>query len=246
MSPFQRRDGCDRFGSITSCEKLKDGAVEVEFAQVGEAQNALEMTEFVYSVRKGDRKVDGSIQMRIEPHKRKYTSRGIINCYDLKDVPEEEIVDGLSEFGLIGARKMKTRRGAELIGTNNVILTFDSTDLLSEIRVGYIRVKVRLFLPNLLRCFKRQKYGHTNQYCRNRPVCSKCASLDYSSNQCTSEVPFCVNCGRGQDPHTSFDRACPSYSKEKEIMSINHNEKVTFREARDLYDHTHPRISYSS
>ncbi|XP_037076872.1 zinc finger protein 408-like [Pollicipes pollicipes] len=49
--------------------------------------------------------------MTVEVHRTKNSSKGIINCFDLKDVSEEEIVDGLTEFGVTDARRIKVRRG---------------------------------------------------------------------------------------------------------------------------------------
>ena len=41
----------------------------------------------------------------VETHKTKNFSRGVINCYDLKDLTDEEIADGLGEYGVVTAQK---------------------------------------------------------------------------------------------------------------------------------------------
>ena len=50
LSPFQRKEGCDRFGKVTRCEKLRDGGIEVEFKDEKDATRALTATEFSYTV----------------------------------------------------------------------------------------------------------------------------------------------------------------------------------------------------
>ena len=39
-----------------------------------------------------------------------------------------------------------------MIPTDNIILTFDSTELPAYVTVGYVRVKVRPYVPNPMRC----------------------------------------------------------------------------------------------
>ena len=41
LSPFQRKEGCDRLGKATRCDKLRDGKIEVEFAEEKDAGRAL-------------------------------------------------------------------------------------------------------------------------------------------------------------------------------------------------------------
>ncbi|KAF0288377.1 Nucleic-acid-binding protein from mobile element jockey [Amphibalanus amphitrite] len=136
-----------------------------------------------------------------------------------------------------------TKRGT--VWTNNIILTFDSTDLPSEIRVGYVKVRVRPFVPAPMRCFRCQRFGHTKDNCRGRPTCSKCASQDHTDETCDSETPRCVNCGEGQTPHSAYDRSCPAYVKEKEIMTIKATRNLSFKEAREVYNQSHPKTSYA-
>ena len=115
----------------------------MEFQNEQDARKALETKVFTYSVREHGRKKDVNLTVHVSPHKTKNTSRGIINCFDLRDTPDEEIVEGLSSFGVIEVRRIKGRRNGQITQTNNIILTFDRTDLPTEVFVGYLRVKVR-------------------------------------------------------------------------------------------------------
>ena len=246
LSPFQRREGCDKLGKVARCDKLRDGGLEVEFVREEDARRALMTKEFSFTVREHGTKQVVSLAMSVSPHRTKNTSRGIINCFDLRETTDEEIVDGLAPFGVIAAHKLKTRnKSGQVVNTNNIVLTFNSVSLPSEVIVGYIRVKVRTFIPNPMRCFRCQRFGHTRTHCHGRPTCSKCASTEHIEDDCDSETYRCVNCGEGQSPHTSFDKSCPAYAKEKEIISIKANRNISFREAREVYNETHPTISYA-
>ena len=245
LSPFQRKDGCDRFGKIVRCDRLRDGSIEVEFSSSADAAKALTATSFTFGMKEGSRRKDVSIPVSVTPHRTKNTSRGIINCFDLKDVSDEDIVDGLAGSGVVEAKRIVSRRGGAQVPTNNIVLTFDGTDLPPYVMVGYVRVKVRTFIPNPMRCFRCQRFGHTRISCRGSPTCSKCSSTDHIDDDCESDTLRCVNCGDDQTPHASYDRSCPAYAREKEINTIKATKNISFREARDIYNTTHPKTSYA-
>ena len=79
---------------------------------------------------------DISIPVSVAPHRTKNTSRGIINCFDLKDVSDEDIVDGLAGSGVVQAKRIVSRRGGAPVPTNNIVLTFDGTDVPLHVMVG--------------------------------------------------------------------------------------------------------------
>ncbi|KAF0310009.1 Nucleic-acid-binding protein from mobile element jockey [Amphibalanus amphitrite] len=222
---------------------MRDGALEVEFRNSEEATKALSATRFVYSEGRASGRKLVSLSLTVEPHRSKNSSRGVINCFDLRNVSDDDIADGLSEYGVTAARRILTRRGT--VPTNNIILTFDTTDMPNEVRVGYIKVRVRPYVPAPMRCYRCQRFGHTKDNCRGRPTCSKCASQDHTDDTCNSETPRCVNCGEGQTPHSAYDRSCPTYVKEKEINTIKATRNLSFKEAREVYNQTHPKTSYA-
>ena len=246
LSPFQRREGCDRFGKVSRCDKLRDGGIEVEFVDEIEAKRALSATEFQYTVKDGHGKRLVKLPITVSAHRTKNTSRGVIFCVDLEDVSDEDIAEGLSDFGVVAARRIRSRKAGALIPTHNIILTFNQLELPREVSVGYVRVRVRPYIPNPMRCFRCLRFGHTRDYCRNRPTCGNCASSDHSGEDCTSETKKCVNCDASQNPHSAFDRSCPALQREKEIIAIKHTERVSFREAREKYNASHPKRSYAS
>ena len=246
LSPFHRRDGCDRFGKVVRCERLRDGGIEVEFEKCEDAARVIIANSFTYSVRDSSGRRDVSLPLTVEIHRTKNFSRGVIFCLDLDGVSDAEIEEGLADFGVTAARRIRVRRGGELVPTNSVILTFDRTELPREVKIGYEAVKVRPYVPAPMRCFRCLRFGHTRDSCRNRPACGKCAATDHTSDECSAETFKCVNCDGTQTPHSAFDRRCPSYLREKEILSLKVTERLSFREARDRYNAAHPRRSYAS
>ena len=242
LSPFQRREACDRMGKVTRCDRLRDGHLEVEFVRYEDAERALSMKTLTFTKREHGEKQAVTVNVSFSPHMSKNFSKGVIRCADLRYVPEEEIVDGLSEFGVVGAKKMKFRKGDELRETDVVTLTFDKTDLPDHVMVGYVRIGVRPFVPNPMRCFNCQRYGHTSTSCRGKKLCAWCGCEGHSKNDCTREQPYCVNC---KEDHSVTDKECPAFKREKDILALMVSGKMTFREARASYEASHPRKSYS-
>ena len=245
LSPFQRREGCDRMGRVVRCDKLRDGGLEVEFVSEVDAGRALLATSFTYTAKDKGERHEVNIPISVTAHRTKNGSKGIIFCPDLEDVGDEDIEDGLEEFGVIAARRIKAKRKGVLAPTHNIILTFNQLDLPKEVVVGYLKVKVRPYVPSPLRCFRCLRFGHTREYCKNRPTCGRCAATDHDSSDCRAETLRCINCDATQTPHDAFDRSCPELLREREIMALKVSERLTFREARDRYNATHPKRSYA-
>ena len=139
-------------GRVVRCDKLRDGAVEVEFSSELDAKRALSATSFTYTVKdKGERR-EVKLPITVTAHRTKNGSKGVIHCADLEDVDDEEIEDGLADFGVIAARRIKSkRRDGTLTPIHISILSFNQLDLPKEMVVGYLRVKASPYIPSPLR-----------------------------------------------------------------------------------------------
>ena len=149
-------------GTPKSMKRLRDGSFFVECGKRAQAQNLLQTNRFV------DRSVKVSV------HETLNSSRGIIRCPDLADMSEVEIRDELKDQGVVGVNRVTLKKKGKVIPTNTLFLTFGSPDLPKEITVGYLKVKVALFVPNPMRCFNCNKFGHTSQRCKVAEKCPGC------------------------------------------------------------------------
>ncbi|GFX64628.1 putative RNA-directed DNA polymerase from transposon BS [Trichonephila clavipes] len=163
-------------------------------------------------------------------HRSLNSCRGVISETDLLCASEAEILDGLSDQGVTEVRRIKIRKETSLFPTKNLILTFNSPKLPSNIKAGYLNCKLRPYIPNPLRCFKCQRFGHSQNSCRGQLTCSRCAAVGHSSTDCTLE-PKCINCSQ---IHTADSKLCPKWKTEKEIQTIKTNRNISYFEARKL------------
>ncbi|GFW86829.1 uncharacterized protein TNCV_2809841 [Trichonephila clavipes] len=99
----------------------------------------------------------------------------------------------------------------------------------SNIKAGYLNCKVRPYIPNPLRCFKCQRFGHSQTSCRGQLTCSRCASVGHVSTYCSLE-PKCINCSQ---PHPSDSKICPKWKIEKQIQEIK-TKNISYPEVRKL------------
>ena len=118
-------------------------------------------------------KTIGSFPVSVTPHRSLNSCKGVVRCEALGNCEDAEIVKSLGHCHVTEARRIKVRRDGELRNTNTVILTFCVPDLPKEIYFGYNRCKVELYVPNPLRCFRCQSYGHGKDKCtKKRNLCS--------------------------------------------------------------------------
>ncbi|XP_055924689.1 uncharacterized protein LOC129956772 [Argiope bruennichi] len=220
-------------GEVQNIKKLRSGDL---LLQVSEKQ-ALQISKMTTL---------GSFPIQVSYHKTMNMSRGVLSEPDFIGVSEAEFLEELRDRNVCAARRINIRRGDRLVPTQHVVLTFQTPVLPKTIKGGYINCKIRPYIPNPLRCFKCQRYGHSQIGCRsNEHICGKCAESGHEMNAGTSDFLKCVNCSGS---HAAFSKSCPKWILEKEIISIKIKNNITFPEARKIVNDRTPKVgvSYSS
>ena len=206
-------------GRLRSIKRLRNGTFLVEC-------DTKKQSDLLKSQKLVDR------PMKVGIHPTLNSSRGVIRCRELASMSETDIRDELSEQGVILVKRIRRNEDGQDKDTNTLFLTFCNANLPKDIRIGYLRVKVDPFVPNPLRCFKCQKYGHGAQRCSSTGVCPKCA-LEHEG-PCTNP-PKCVNC-KGAHPSSSKD--CDVWKKEKQIQQVKTERKISYPDARRIVQET--------
>ncbi|GBN46434.1 hypothetical protein AVEN_21603-1 [Araneus ventricosus] len=205
-------------GTVTSTKLMRSGDLLVEVASRKQAQQILKLNSL------------STIAISVQPHVTLNTSKGVITCGRLLNLSNEEITKELGGQGVKDVRRINIRRDGELMPTKHFILTFNTPRLPEYIKAGYVRCSVRPYIPNPLRCFKCQRFGHSKTNCRGTLTCARCAAAGHESTDCTA-VEKCVNC---DGKHTSFSRSCPKWKVEKEVVATKYKQNISFPEARRL------------
>ena len=152
MSPFlvqKAFEGISR--EITNIKRLRDGNFLVECPT--------ERVSRMLTKRNGSMFVDRPI--RVKPHAALNSSKGVIRCPELKNMKELEIREHLKDQGVTDVFRVTVKKGGERMPTNTLFLTFCVPKLPEVIKVGFLRVRVSLYVPSPMRCFKCHRFGHT-------------------------------------------------------------------------------------
>ncbi|GBN27436.1 hypothetical protein AVEN_131173-1 [Araneus ventricosus] len=206
VSPFLVEAISGSIGEVKSTKKLRSGDLLVE---VGSFKQAKEIVNL---------KALSTIPFQVSPHPTLNSSKGVISCGELLNVPVEEITE--------------------------ICKVRDSAKLPEHIKAEYIRLSVRVYIPNPLKCFQCQRFCHSKSSCRGTLTCARCAEVGHDSTICTAKEK-CINC---KGDHTSFSRDCFAWKQEKEIISTKIKHQISYAEARKIVKSKSPAAgnSYAS
>ena len=173
----------------------------------------------------------------VTPHRSLNSSKGVIKNWELANTDPEEIKRELPF--ITDVHRISVKRNNVEIKTNTMILTFNSSKVPVFIRSGYLNVPVTQYIPNPLRCYKCQSFGHTTNKCKRNLVCARCSEIDHNDQQCQKEYK-CSNC---KENHPSYSKKCAYFKKEFDIQSIRVKNGISFFDARKLYERTNgPKV----
>ena len=171
------------------------------------------------------------IPVHVSLHRSLNTSTGIFRNRDLWRMEDDEIKENLKEQGVISVRRIVVKKpNREPFRTNTFIVKFNTPVLPSSLKMLFQVYKVDQFIPNPLRCFRCQKFGHGVAYCHSPPICSQCGEDEHSFPGCDSP-PHCVNCG---GDHPAMSKECPKWQYEKQICELKTRHRLSYPEAQKM------------
>ena len=133
-------------------------------------------------------------------------------------------------------KRFKIKKDHETVETNTLFLTFNTVNVPKSLRIFYRIVPVDIYVPNPLRCFNCQRFGHHENNCPADlgSVCANCGAggHDHHTSACKN-APKCVNCGKD---HVSRSSNCEIWKKEKEICKIKVTKNITYLEAKKQFE----------
>lgn len=160
-----------------------------------------------------------------------------------KDMPLDEIYDGLNEQGFSKDKILKIHVINTNYGGSHLIHFKRNITTLNEIKqIHYINnVIVKLTPHNRTgsrptQCRRCLMYGHGTQFCNRKNKCSICGG-QHDTTECNKEKPEkpkCVNCG---EEHLPQSTDCKKY---KEFVLIRENIKIN----KQINQMTMKRVDY--
>ncbi|XP_046338071.2 uncharacterized protein LOC124119567 [Haliotis rufescens] len=207
-------------GEVQNVTRLRSGSLLVECARRQQSVNLLSLQQFV------------NTEVVVSVHKTLNSKKGIIRdrARCLADMSEEEIAIELKSQGVTDVKRFtRKKQDGTITQTNTYLFTFSLSVLPTSIKAGYFNIGVEVYVPNPLRCFKCQQFGHGAKYCRNNAACFRCGGA-HDSSECTNTIN-CVNCSGG---HMASSKFCPKFEYETKILKIKCNNNISYHEAKKL------------
>jgi hypothetical protein len=96
------------------------------------------------------------------------------------------------------------------------LLTFGIPILPPNIKVELYQMKIEMFEPNPLRCFKYQHFGHGQANCKGSEVCFRCDE-EGRDRKGSEKEQKCKNC---KADHMASSKQCSIWIKEKDIQKV--------------------------
>lgn len=165
----------------------------------------------------------------ISLHQARNTTKGTIFAPEMRYMSEDEILEGLRPEGVSHVRRLTTFRDGQRRDTSLLAITFNTTKLPDTLLAGHIRYEVRVFIPNPLRCFQCQRFGHSSKFCKQDARCHKCGAAPHEGSPCSAPMK-CLNCNATD--HATNSTQCPTWKEEKSICEIKAKTGISYPEAR--------------
>ena len=219
-------------GEPKSIKNLRSGDLLIKCAKESHEKSLLQMKTFC------------GLKCSVTPHSSLNTSKGIIRCPALSRVTSDDIKEGMVEQGVTDVCRITVRLDGETKLTNTYVLTFNSPNLPTVVKIGLMQVKVDVYIPNPLRCYHCQVFGHHENKCGRHAVCCNCGEPEHCAQSGVCDKPAkCVNCSGN---HPANSKQCPQWEKEKKLLKIKCENNLSFPDARKQYEQFYTGQTYAS
>ena len=192
-------------GEPKSIKNLRSGDLLIQSAKEKHEITILKLKSFC------------GLKCTVTPHYSLNISKGIVCCRVLNRQSCEHILEFMGEQGVKDVRRISVFRDGVKQPTNTFVFTFNTPVLPSVVKIGIIQAKVDVYIPNPLRCYQCQVFGHHGNKCGRQAICVNCSMpVHCPVGQCLRPAK-CVNCS---GDHPANSEQCPAWKKEKKILKI--------------------------
>ena len=170
------------------------------------------------------------IPVEISEHKTMNSCKGVITTDVVDDLTDEQILDELKTTGqgVKEVNRIMTMKDGQRSPTRTLIITFDGSKIPETLFVAYMKLKVRLYIPNPRRCYKCQLFDHTQNFCTSEAACDNCGQSGHEKRDCPNPSS-CANCG---EAHCASSKDCSHWIFRKQVLTYKVENNVSYYQAQ--------------
>ncbi|GBM95411.1 hypothetical protein AVEN_79319-1 [Araneus ventricosus] len=166
--------------------------------------------------------------------------KGVISESEFQNDTEADITEYLNYQNVSAVKRISIRKDGQYVPNKHLILAFNVPNFPKSVLIAYINCPVRPYVPDPLRCYKCQKFGHSVQSYRGNQTCARCAEIGHASNTYEA-APLCANC---KGDHLYYARLCPHWKDEKEIQAVQVKQNVSLEKHAKLSQTEFQKLEY--
>ena len=159
-SPFLVNKILTSHGKLDSIRKLQSGDFLIEASSAKQSDQLKKVTN-----------IQG-FDLTVEPHPSLNSVKGVIKHPEIRNTSKEEMCIELAEQHVTDCFIIQKNRDGRTEKTATAIVTFRRNKLPEYINLGYLRIKVFPYIPNPMRCFNCQPFGHSSAKCKHNKICN--------------------------------------------------------------------------
>lgn len=142
-----------------------------------------------------------------------------------EDISEDELTE---ELNVEWTRRLYKFEADEKHPTTTVVFATSDQTLPEYVNIGFVRKRVKTYIPRPFRCYGCQKFGHQISNCSSKLRCPRCGE-QHEYNKCTkTDNPKCANCGGA---HSAGYKECPTYLTVQKTLHVSATEHISYADA---------------
>ena len=94
----------------------------------------------------------------VTPHRSLNSSKGVVRNWEIARTDPDEIKENVPM--ITDVHRIVVKRNNLEVKTNTLILTFNTPKIPDSLKICYFNIPVSQYVPNPIRCYKCQRFGH--------------------------------------------------------------------------------------
>jgi hypothetical protein len=124
--------------------------------------------------------------------------------------------------------RLQKREDGVMKDTTTIVFSRASGIMPEYVCVAFRNRPVRAYVPQPMRCYHCQAFGHKQMKCKSKLKCPRCGGAHIYSACTENETLTCPNC---KGNHSAAYRGCPKYEQVQAALTTSVTQKMSYADA---------------